>query len=34
MPNDLQNASLAKDLAELKRLFAAPLLSSECLETY
>jgi hypothetical protein len=34
MPNDLKNASVAKDLAELKKLFTPPVLSSEDLKTY
>jgi hypothetical protein len=34
MPKDLRNASVAKDLAELKKLFAAPVLTSENLHTY
>ena len=34
MPHDLKNASVAKDLAELKKLFTPPVLSSEDLRAY
>jgi hypothetical protein len=34
MPKDLKNGSVAKDLAELKKLFAPPVLTSEDLKTY
>jgi hypothetical protein len=34
MTKDLKNASVAKDLAELKRLFTPPVLTSEDLKTY
>src|SRR5215475_1118275 len=34
MPKDLKNTSIAKDLAELKKLFTPPVLSSEDLKTY
>jgi hypothetical protein len=34
MTKDLKNASVVKDLAELKKLFTPPVLSSENLKTY
>jgi hypothetical protein len=34
MTKDLKNASVVKDLAELKKLFTPPVLSSEDLKTY
>src|SRR5262245_13463081 len=34
MPKDLKNGSVAKDLAELKKLFTPPVLTSEDLKAY
>jgi len=34
MPKDLKNTSIAKDLAEIKKLFTPPVLTSEDLKTY